>query len=264
MAWNADARTLAEDFARIPDHGLVIQSLGQCGYLWKWDGRRVGVDVVLSDLYYPGTTQSRRLIGPPCPPGAFPVLDLYLVSHDHADHHDHAYLEGVLADRSVGLIAPESILRRYGRTYERERRPWITPVPVAHETYRYDAEGNPLAYGFFVDTPYGVLFHGGDCVETEELVAALTGYGKRIRFLFLPINGRGRKGIVGNMDAGEAIDVAVRTQATYLIPTHWDLFRENGADIEDFIRRADRAGIRYLIQHPGQSWWFAQERQEGV
>jgi L-ascorbate metabolism protein UlaG (beta-lactamase superfamily) len=47
----------------------------------------------------------------------------------------------------------------------------------------------------------------------------------------LPINGRDpereAQDIVGNMDAGEAVELALATGATRLIPYHWDGYAGN-------------------------------------
>ena len=53
----------------------------------------------------------------------------------------------------------------------------------------------------------------------------------QIEVALLPINGRDderhRLGIVGNMDAGEAVDLALAIGASVLVPYHWDGFEGN-------------------------------------
>jgi L-ascorbate metabolism protein UlaG (beta-lactamase superfamily) len=57
--------------------------------------------------------------------------------------------------------------------------------------------------------------------------------------VLLPINGRDEKrhraGIIGNMDAREAAAFASKLQAKLLIPTHFDMFAGNGADLAGFV-----------------------------
>ncbi len=152
------------------------------------------------------------------------------------------------------MIAPDCVLSHYGRRYEPVEG--ITPIEVAHEEYRYDAQGKPECYGYVVDTPAGAIFHAGDAVLTEKLANDLLGLHKHFKMLMLPINGRGRPGIIGNMNIDEAISLALNIQPDYLVPTHWDLFKENGADISLFVDKANAAGLSYLIPRPGEVWCF--------
>ncbi len=86
--WNCDQETLRGTIVRPSPHKLRIVCMGQCGFILTYGGRTVSADVVYSDLYYQGTRQSRRQIPPPFPKEQVPWIDLFLVSHDHADHED--------------------------------------------------------------------------------------------------------------------------------------------------------------------------------
>ena len=63
---------------------------------------------------------------------------------------------------------------------------------------------------------------------TDELTAALKPL--RVGVALLPINGRDAeresRGIVGNMDAAEAAELALDLGASRLVPYHWDGFVE--------------------------------------
>ena len=252
--WNCDQETLRGTIVRPSPHKLRIVCMGQCGFILTYGGRTVSADVVYSDLYYQGTRQSRRQIPPPFPKEQVPWIDLFLVSHDHADHEDTEFLRWRMEDERVRMIAPDCVLSHYGRRYEPVEG--ITPIEVAHEEYRYDAHGKPECYGYVVDTPAGAIFHAGDAVLTEKLTNDLLGLHKHFKMLMLPINGRGRPGIIGNMNIDEAISLALNIQPDYLVPTHWDLFKENGADISLFVDKANAAGLSYLIPRPGEVWCF--------
>lgn len=254
--WGCDQKTLISLIKRDPIAPLEIISMGQSGFILKMNGLRIAIDLVVSDLLYAGSNTSRRQIPPPFPASMCPPIDAFLVSHDHADHNDYEFLSKRLeADPSVILMAPEVVRRQYGSS--RFDLPFVHPVPVAHESYATDGEGNPLAYGFIIDTPVGSIFHSGDAVVTDRLVNELKIAERSWIMMMLPINGRGKPGVVGNMNIPEAIALAKEFKTTYLVPTHWDLFRENGADIDDFVERARTAGQQYLIQHPGEVWDFA-------
>ena len=69
----------------------------------------------------------------------------------------------------------------------------------------------------------------GDTIATDGLLAALEG--RSIDVALLPINGRDffreQRDIVGNLDAREAVEVALRIGAHTLVPYHWDGFAGN-------------------------------------
>jgi L-ascorbate metabolism protein UlaG (beta-lactamase superfamily) len=64
---------------------------------------------------------------------------------------------------------------------------------------------------------------------TDDVASALSRLG--IEVALLPINGRDAArealGIVGNMDAGEAVELALAIGATRLLPYHWDGYAGN-------------------------------------
>jgi L-ascorbate metabolism protein UlaG (beta-lactamase superfamily) len=75
------------------------------------------------------------------------------------------------------------------------------------------------------------VYHAGDTLATDALRYALEPL--RVDVALLPINGRDAeregRGIVGNMDAAEAVDLALAIGASLLVPYHWDGFAGNTA-----------------------------------
>jgi L-ascorbate metabolism protein UlaG (beta-lactamase superfamily) len=73
------------------------------------------------------------------------------------------------------------------------------------------------------------LYHAGDTIVTDELLSALLPLD--IEVALLPINGRDAeresRGIVGNMDASEAVELALEIGAATIVPYHWDGFSGN-------------------------------------
>jgi L-ascorbate metabolism protein UlaG (beta-lactamase superfamily) len=108
-------------------------------------------------------------------------------------------------------------------------------VPACPGVTMEDAYGDGSAVGGvprFVGYALGApprLYHAGDTVVTDELSSAL--YELRVDTALLPINGRDAErealGIVGNMDAAEAVELALAVGATRLVPYHWDGFAGN-------------------------------------
>ena len=88
--------------------------------------------------------------------------------------------------------------------------------------------GRPRFVGYVLDAEPRI-YHAGDTIVTDELTAALKPL--HVGVALLPINGRDpereSRGIVGNMDAAEAAELALDLGASRLVPYHWDGFRGN-------------------------------------
>lgn len=190
-----------------------------------------------------------RLVPPPPLALAAEGVDWLLVTHEHLDHLDLPFLP-VLLERSpqarvvlpaplVGLVEdivpasrllpvlPHDIVDLDGLE--------LTVVPAIHGVSPEDAYGDGSAIGGrprFVGYVLGDgprVYHAGDTIVTHDLSVALEPLG--IEVAFLPINGRDgereARGIVGNMDAAEAVELALAIGARRLVPIHWDGFAGN-------------------------------------
>ena len=85
------------------------------------------------------------------------------------------------------------------------------------------------------------LYHAGDTIVTPEVTATVETH--RPHVVLLPINGRDAereaRGIVGNMDASEAVELALAVSAHLLVPIHWDGFRGNTVPPGSAVDAAD-------------------------
>lgn len=239
--------------------------MGQCGFVLEAGGVKVAIDLVVSDLFYKGTDISRRRIEPPFPVASCPGLDLILVSHDHADHLDRALIEDqTKRNENCRVIAPACILdsldipdcsKLYVGNYGSVRLGglFVKAIPILHMDYENSSPGFSRFYGYLLRWNGLTVFHGGDTLSSRRLVDDISRY--RPDYVMLPINGRDperlSKGIVGNMDACEAIDFAVSVGAKALIPTHFDFFKENGADVEA-CRHIATGRMRVVVPVPGR------------
>jgi len=119
-------------------------------------------------------------------------------------------------------------------------------TPAYHGVEAADAYGDGSELGGrarFVGYVVGTerrVYHAGDTIVRDELTTALEDLD--VEVALLPINGRDAdreaRGIVGNMDAAEAVDLALAIGATRLIPMHWDGFAGNTVDPEAAVRAA--------------------------
>jgi L-ascorbate 6-phosphate lactonase len=147
-------------------------------------------------------------------------------------------------------VLPTPIVERASRLHPRLRTVGVQPgeshdlaptvqlevVPAWHGVEIADAyspgrgeDGLARFVGYVIRSPQLTIYHAGDTLVTDELRDALAGRG--IDVALLPINGRDyyreRTGLIGNMDAREAVRLAQELGVRVLVPMHWDLFAGN-------------------------------------
>ena len=199
-------------------------------------------------------------------------VDWLLITHEHLDHLDLPLLPALL-ERSPGVrivlpaplvelvedIVPVSRLRpvqphdTFGARRARAHRGPRHPRPDARGRVRRTAARSAAARASSATSLGGRrrVYHAGDTIVTDEVRLALEPLG--IAIAFLPINGRDpereARGIVGNMDASEAIDLALAIGARRLVPIHWDGFAGNTVPPESAV---DAAGGRIDVHVPAR------------
>jgi L-ascorbate metabolism protein UlaG (beta-lactamase superfamily) len=216
--------------------------LGQAGFRLTVEGVEVVIDPWVS-------AHESRLIPPPPLALAAEGIDWVLVTHEHLDHLDLAFLPVVL-ERSPAarVVLPASLLSLVEDVVPEARLVPVGPydtvdlgglethvVPACHGVTMEDAYGDGSALGAgprFVGYVLGAerrIYHAGDTIVTDELTAVLQALGPDVALL--PVNGRDAareaQGIVGNMNAVEAVDLALAIGAARLVPYHWDGFAGN-------------------------------------
>jgi L-ascorbate 6-phosphate lactonase len=217
--------------------------LGQAGLLIELPSTRILLDPFLSE-------HPARLYPPPRDESLTTGIGWLLVTHEHLDHLDLGFLP-VLAERSPdvrvvlpaplaplveGIVRPDRICGvAPGDSLELGDEVGVDVVPAFHavavaDGYSDGSTGEGARFvGYVIRTPAGTIYHSGDSIVTDEQLAAVRA--AEIDVAILPINGRDyfreAEGLVGNMDVGEAVRIAVAAGAHTLVPIHWDLFRGN-------------------------------------
>lgn len=225
--------------------GVGIRWLGQSGFVLEGGGLRVLVDPWLSD-------HDLRTSAPDPLDSLPPGIAWLLASHEHADHLDLPALPGLLGrfPRMV-VVVPGPLARRVrdavpsatvmgiqpgetvaaGSTTVRGVTAWhgVTVEDGYTDGRTLTADGHTPFVGYVISFPEATVYHGGDTVLGTGMVDELAAL--NIDIAMLPINGRDAQrenaGILGNLDPGEAIDLAERTGARVLIPMHFDMVRGN-------------------------------------
>jgi L-ascorbate metabolism protein UlaG (beta-lactamase superfamily) len=215
--------------------------LGQASVRLELDGTRLLVD----PWYSPH--ESRLIPIPDLEDAA--GADAILITHEHLDHLDEPFLP-TLRERSphARVILPRCLTSRVDGVFESVAgvEPGdkleiggiaIDVVPAYHGVSTDDAYGDgsslgegPRFVGYVIRGAGAAVYHAGDTIATAELSAALARV-LPVDVALLPVNGRDhfreRAGIVGNLDAREAVELALEIGAHTLVPLHWDGFAGN-------------------------------------
>lgn len=251
----------------------VVTWLGQASFLIDAGGVRILVDPFFSEL----------------PGRAYPPLDLdefgagchwVFVTHEHIDHFDPASLREIAA-RTDGLriVVPEPIAAmaaeaapgaevievRPGARLEIPGAGAASVVTAVHAVHPRDGYsdgsrdgGPPRFVGYVLEVDGVALYHAGDTLAAEPVLAALQG--KHVDIALLPINGRTffreRQDLAGNMDFRDAVELSVRIGASILVPIHWDLFEANGERPGRAVDEAAASGaaLHVLTLRRGLPW----------
>ncbi len=250
----------------VPAPGIRLWSLGQAGIAIRDGSRLVLVDPYLSDwLEQPSEMNPEpvtRFQPPPMTPEEVPEPDVVLCTHEHPDHLDPGTI-AVLAERSTStvFVVPLPLVGdalALGVPDEqligvRVDQPFHLPgvdglaLPAAHAfhaeafggyTYWLDDAGDHRAVGYVLTIGGVRIFHSGDTVFWPQMDARLAEL--EIDVGILPVNGRDwkreREGLVGNLTAREAADLAAAARFGLVVPCHYDGIVGNTGDLDGFVR----------------------------
>lgn len=245
--------------------------LGQSGFLLQWQGQRVLFDPYLSDSLskkYAHTNKphvriSERVIDPALLQG----IDIVTSSHNHTDHLDAETLQPILANNpQTRFVIPEAnrdfVVERVGcaldfpiglnagHSYQCGAFT-LHGVPAAHNDLELDAAGNHRFMGFVLEFGSWKIYHSGDTLWYEGMEDILTPF--QVDIALLPINGNDpARGVAGNLNAQEAVDLGLAIGAKMVIPHHYDLFAFNTADPAEFVGLAEEKRLKYKVLELGE------------
>lgn len=243
---------------RLDPGSIAFWRLGQSGVLIKSRFGMIVIDPYLSESLtrkYANTARPHvRITRAPLRGADLKSVDLVIASHKHSDHLDPETTREILnASPRARLIVPEA-LRGYAIELGIDDRRLIgldaggsfefpgariRAIPSAHEGLDVDDSRRHLYLGFVIEIDGIRLYHSGDTVVYDGLIANLGA--ARFDLLFLPINGRDRaRGVPGNMNIAEAIDLACAVRPRLVVSHHYDMFTFNSANVAEFLIEAER------------------------
>ena len=247
--------------------------LGQSGFLVQWQGKHLLFDPYLSDSLtkkYADTEKPHvRMTELVIDPTRLDFIDLVTSSHNHTDHLDgetliplfkaNPNMQMVIPEANRGFIADRLKMNggvfiglNDGDTKEVDGFDF-TGIPAAHNDLDRDENGCCKYMGYIVQFGNNCIYHSGDTLWHDDIVAALKPY--KIDVAILPINGNdSKRKVAGNLNAKEAVKLGKLIKAKLVIPCHYDMFTFNTADPEDFIREAEANGQAYKVMNCGERW----------
>ncbi len=273
-AFQKDDALLAEMRQSIPEGHFRLWWLGQSGFLLRWNDRQLLFDPYLSDSLtrkYAETDKPHvRLTERVLAPGALKALDVVTSSHNHTDHLDAETLMPLArANPGLTLVLPAANI-----DFARERLGESAPnflgldddkspatiagfefhgIPAAHNTIDRDESGRCRYLGFLVKFGPWTVYHSGDTLWHDGLVAALLPHLPDL--VLLPINGnKPERRVAGNLNGTEAAALARACNARMAIPCHYDMFEFNTASPDEFASACERLGQAHTILRNGESW----------
>ena len=245
--------------------------LGQSGFLLQWKGKRVLMDPYLSDSLTkkyaatdkPHVRMSEKVIDPEL------LKNILIVSssHNHTDHLDAETLMPILKNNpGIKFIIPEAnrefvaervkCKKDFPVGLNEERSVTIDEftfhgVPAKHNEIERDEKGNSKFLGYVIAFGKYKIYHSGDTLWFNEMTDLLKPFA--VDVAILPINGNdpARK-VAGNLSGEEAAKLGKAMQAKWVIPCHYDMFAFNTADVNDFIKEAERVNQSYKILKGGE------------
>lgn len=255
-----------------PDQ-LHIWWLGQSGFLVQWQERYLLFDPYLSDslsVKYANTDKphvrmSERVVDP----ARLTMIDVMTSSHNHTDHLDAETLIPLFkTNPNVQFVIPEA-----NRFFVADRVKCdpdfpiglndgetakvagftFHGVPAAHNAVERDDLGRCKFMGFVVQAGPWTIYHSGDTLWFDGMVAILKPFG--IDIAFLPINGnKPERRVAGNLNPEEAARLGKEIGAGLVIPHHYHLFEFNTEDPANFIYEAEWYQTPYKVLQLGERW----------
>jgi L-ascorbate 6-phosphate lactonase len=219
----------------VPTGNITLWWLGQAGLIVKSPaGTLVALDPYLTNhckaIGEEVGVNMDRLVAPPLVPADLAEVDLYALTHSHADHLDPETLAGYRAAGGKGpYLAPaETVaqLQTLGVPPDEIEMTWPNKVYQLGDVRLRATFAIPLGADDLTHVGYLIAIEGGPTVyatgDTGYHEVLATAAVHRPDVLFAVINPAFR-----NMGPAEAARLAKQLDVKVAIPCHWDMFPDN-------------------------------------
>ena len=247
--------------------------LGQSGYLLQWKGKRVLIDPYLSDsltIKYAATEKPHtRMSELVIKPALLKNISVVTSSHNHTDHLDAETLMPVIKNNpGIQFIIPEANRNFVTKRVQCKKDYPIGlsdkksvalggfifhGIPAKHNEIDRDEKGNCKYMGYVIEFGNYKIYHSGDTIFFDGMVDLLKPF--NIDAALLPINGnKPERKVAGNLDCKEAAVLGKDINVKCIIPCHYDMFSFNTADVNDFVREAEKINQPYKVLRGGEKF----------
>jgi|LSQX01.2.fsa_nt_gb L-ascorbate metabolism protein UlaG (beta-lactamase superfamily) len=210
---------------------MEITLLGQAGvHIIMDSGKRIVIDPYLTDtLYELKGTRFTRLV--PVNPGwKEKVPDVIAITHEHADHMDMPLLRQWLGgEKTLQILATLSVYKELSGLWPAKHNIMVMSpdVEATIDDVRFRAvpafHEMPDAVGYLIEAEEKKVYITGDTLYSSKIIGSLSGY--NIDLMMPCINGFGN-----NMNYVDAARLVNNIRPSMVIPVHWDMFADFGAD----------------------------------
>lgn len=203
---------------------MKITWLGQAGFLFETDGKKILIDPYLSDNVKNYEPQNARRV--PVDERFLQICpDIILITHNHLDHLDKETLKHYLTSDSRALVlAPNGSWQEIRKTYPATQCNYVlfnVDTEWTEGNVRFRAvkaeHSDPYAIGILLTAEGKTYYITGDTLYNEQVFRSLPS--EEIYAVMLPCNGKGN-----NMNMADASRFAARTGAKFAIPMHIGMF----------------------------------------
>ncbi|HVZ98172.1 MAG TPA: MBL fold metallo-hydrolase [Chitinophagaceae bacterium] len=245
--------------------------LGQSGYLLQWNRKRVLIDPYLSDSLtkkYAATDKPHvRMSEIVVKPELLKDIAVITSSHNHTDHLDAETLIPVLRNNPhATFLIPEAnrdfVAARLN--YDKNFFTGINDkqsvtldgftfhgIPAKHNEIERNEQGQCKFMGYVIEFGPYKIYHSGDTLWFDEMINLPELF--NVHVALLPINGNdAARRVQGNLNGAEAVALGKAIHAKYVIPCHYDMFVFNTADVNDFVKEAEKEHQPYYVLRGGE------------
>ena len=261
---------VAADFAAPPRSGLRVTWLGHSTTILEIDGARLLIDPMWSERASPlAFTGPRRFFPPPLPIDELPPVDAIVLSHDHYDHLDAAFVRAV-SSRGLRWIVPLAVGRHLGRwgvaAADVEELDWwettrvggvtLTSTPARHFSGRaLGGTDRTLWSGWTFTGPARRVYYAGDTAMQHEFAEIGERLGPFDLSMF-EVGAYDRLWPDVHIGPEQALHAHRLVRGDAFLPLHWgtfDLAMHGWTEpVERVLAAAERDGVRVLVPRPRQ------------
>jgi L-ascorbate metabolism protein UlaG (beta-lactamase superfamily) len=230
--------------------------IGQSTFLIRLDGKHILTDPFFSEYAGPFSMGPRRFVEPGIAADALPEIDVLIISHNHYDHLDEAFIEALPNKEDIRVFVPlklKSFFTDLGYVHVHELD-WyqsdsvfgfdITALPSVHYSGRGTADRNETLWcSWAIESTSASFYFVGDSAYSPAVF-------KQIGESFAPFDlalvtigtyGNRKYGVNNPTTPEEAVQQGLDVAARGLVAMHWGTIEMSDEPLMEPAQRFTRA-----------------------